>query len=101
MMIAAYETQRVHSSLIDALVAQEIKRQNAAREAAEAEKRKRIAADRKRIKRIRRLRYYGHNPRPPLPIRWLLGTYGLIVLAIAEGYGKLLDARIYRRRPIS
>lgn len=81
-MIKAYEGQQVHNSLIDALVTQEIKRQHAAREKAEAE-------ERKNRRRAIRLRYYGRNLRPPRPVRRLLGIYGLIILVITEARGTL------------
>ena len=92
-MIKAYEGQQVHNSMIDALVAQEVKRQTAIGDAERAK-----AVDELRMQNImmknttRRYwkakirqadRDYGHDRRPGPVARALWAVYGLFVLLIS------------------
>lgn len=92
-MIAAHEGQQVHNSLIDALVAQEIRRQNDAR-VAEALAGKKQAEDDAQLMRRAYIEFwterimdahelYSRNPEPGRAARALLGAVGLVVLAFA------------------
>ncbi len=93
-MIRAYEGQSVHNSIIDALVAQEIKRQNAAREREHAEALRRASEPGVMMRPAyeaywalliwRARRKYGRNPRYSKAARLLMGLYGLVILEIAE-----------------
>ena len=101
-MIKAYEGQRVHNSLVDALVAQEIERQQSAQlaEALAAGKR---AQDENALMRKAYNEYwreriedadalYSRNPRPGRIRRALAGAYGLVVYVIAEEWRRLMAA---------
>ena len=93
-MLTAYEGQRIKSQMIDQIVGQEIKRQNA--ELAERHRAEVRAVERDRdmmrqaytgywARKIRAARRkYGHNPNPPRWARALLGVYGLIILEVGE-----------------
>ena len=102
-MITSYDGQRAHNQMIDALVRQEILRQNAETErrhaaevlaAGEAGAMMRPAYSRYWSREIRRARRkYGHNPAPSRLSRALLGAYGLMVLEVSEWWRWLSSAR--------
>ena len=101
-MIKAYESQSVHNSLVDALVEQEIRRQNAlaaVQRSAEMEAAKRDNT----MMRIANRRYwsgqiaraeedYGYNPDPPAAVRLLEGWAGLALLTVAGQWRRLMEA---------
>lgn len=100
-MIRTYDGQCVHNSFIDALVAQEIKRQNAEREREHAAEMKTVEVQRDMMRRgyagyweheIRKARRkYGRNPKPSRFSRALWGAVGLIVLEV-DGWYRWLSA---------
>lgn len=92
-LIAAHEGQEIHSSWIDAIVAQEIRRQNDAR-VAEAQAARKQAEDDAQLMRRAYSEFwneriadanelYSRNPEPGRTARALLGAFGLVVLAFA------------------
>lgn len=98
-MIAAHEGQTVHNSMIDALVAQEIRRQNDARLAKALAARKR-AEDQSELMRAAYLAYwqekiddavalYSWNPAPGPAARLLLGLWALVWWIIGREYRRL------------
>lgn len=101
-VIIAHDGQQVHSTLIDALVAQEIQRQTAIadRERAEAQRMARAETDilRRTSRRYWRAQImaarecYGYNPDPSPLARALAGLYGLIVYAVAVEWRRLMAA---------
>ena len=101
-MIKTYEGQQVHSSLIDALVSQEIRRQQNA-QLAEVLAAGRRAQDenalmrrvyneywRERIEDAEAL--YNQNPSPGRIARALGGLYGLAIYLIAKEWRRLMAA---------
>ncbi len=101
-LIAAHEGQQVHNTLVDALVAQEIKRrQNAelARALAEKEKAENEARRMRKAyaaywmgKIIDARDEYSENPELEKGWRALLGIYGLAVYVVASGWNRLMEA---------
>ena len=99
-IIAAHEGQEVHNSLIDALVAQEIRRQNDAR-VAEALAAKQRAEDEAALMRRAYSEYwtgkiddsaalYSRNPRPGRLATAALVAWALVALVIATGWHMLM-----------
>ena len=100
-VVATYEGQQVHSNLIDALVDQEIKRQNAEREREHAAEMKTVEVQRDMMRRgyagywalkiWKARRKYGRNPKPTRFSRALWGAVGLIVLEV-DGWYRWMSA---------
>jgi hypothetical protein len=101
-MIIAHDGQQVHSSLIDALVAQEIQRQTAIAKEKQAEALRMARAETDMLRRTSR-RYwraqimaarecYGYNPDPSPLARACAGLWGLIVYAVAVQWRRLMAA---------
>lgn len=98
-IIAAHEGQSVHNSLIDAIVAQEIRRQNDARVAEAVAARRRAETE----SQLMRAAYTAHwrekiddaaemyewNPSPCRAARALMGGVGLVVLAFAALFERI------------
>ena len=99
-MIAAHEGQEIHSTLIDALVAQESKRQNDARLAEEQAARKRAQDDAQLMHRAYHdywaeriddaAALYSHNTAHGRAAMVMTGVIGLVVLVIATGWRTLM-----------
>lgn len=101
-MIAAHEGQEIHSSWIDAIVAQEIQRQNDAR-VAEAQAARKAAEDDAQLMRRAYSKFwteriadanvrYSHNPAHGRAAMVMAGVIGLVVLVIATGWRTLMRA---------
>ena len=92
-MIKSYEGQRVHNSLIDALVEQEVRRQAAIGEAERAAAVEKMQMQNIMMRNTSRKywrakirqadRDYGHDRRPGPVARALWAVYGLFVLLIS------------------
>ena len=107
-MIAAHEGQTVHNSLIDAIVAQEIRRQNDAR-LAEALAGKKEAEDEVELMKRAYREYwqgkiidardqYARNPDPGPAARAAAGIAGLVIYVAASGWARLMASLGMDRR---
>ena len=103
-MIKAYAGQEIHSTMIDALVAQEVSRQKAVGDAERAAAIAKIQTENEQLKHAQK-KYHAElkaksdrfksNPKPGKAAAIFLGIYGLIVLCVSEvwWFGKRLVLR--------